>query len=94
VPVTDMFKELGQFITRKPWVVIAIWVLILVVMAPLAMNLSDRLKYDATNFMPKDTDSQKAQDIYALQFPQASESSQVQLITVFSLITALQPWAS
>jgi RND superfamily putative drug exporter len=77
-----MFKELGQFITRKPWVVIAIWAIILIVMAPLAMNLSDRLKYDATSFMPKDTDSQKAQDLYALQFPQASESSQVQLITV------------
>jgi putative drug exporter of the RND superfamily len=77
-----MFKELGQFITRKPWVIIALWVLILVVMAPLAMNLSDRLKYDATSFMPKDTDSQKAQDIYVQQFPQASESSQVQLIAV------------
>ncbi len=77
-----MFKELGQFITRKPWVIIAIWAIILIVMAPLAMNLSDRLKYDATSFMPKDTDSQKAQDIYAQQFPQASESSQVQLIAV------------
>jgi RND superfamily putative drug exporter len=51
-------------------------------MAPLAMNLSDRLKYDATSFMPKDTDSQKAQDIYVQEFPQASESSQVQLIAV------------
>jgi RND superfamily putative drug exporter len=77
-----MFKKLGQFITRKPWVIIAIWVLVLIVMAPLAMNLSDSLKYDATNFMPKDTDSQKAQDIYVQQFPQASESSQTQLITV------------
>ncbi|MGA9142095.1 MAG: efflux RND transporter permease subunit [Methanocella sp.] len=77
-----MFKELGQFITRKPWVIIAIWAIILIVMAPLALNLSDRLQYDATSFMPKDTDSQKAQDIYAQQFPQASESSQVQLIAV------------
>ncbi len=77
-----MFKELGQFITRRPWVIIAIWVIILLVMAPLAMNLSDRLKYDATSFMPKDTDSQKAQDLYVQQFPQASESSQTQLIAV------------
>ncbi len=77
-----MFKELGQFITRRPWVIIAIWVIVLLVMAPLAMNLSDRLKYDATSFMPKDTDSQKAQDLYVQQFPQASESSQVQLIAV------------
>jgi putative drug exporter of the RND superfamily len=77
-----MFKELGNFITRRPWVIIAIWVIVLLVMAPLAMNLSDRLKYDATSFMPKDTDSQKAQDIYVQQFPQASETSQVQLIAV------------
>ena len=53
----------------------------MIVMAPLAMNLSDRLKYDATSFMPKDTDSAKAQDIYSQQFPQ-SVSTQIQLITV------------
>ncbi len=76
-----LFKELGEFITRKPWVIIAIWVIILIIMAPLAMNLSDRLKYDATSFMPKDTDSAKAQDIYSQQFPQ-SVSTQTQLITV------------
>gem|GEM_PF-6177467 len=79
--VTKMFKELGEFITRRPWVIIAIWVIILIVMAPLAMNLADRLKYDATNFMPKDTDSAKAQEIYSQQFPQSS-STQTQLITV------------
>src|SRR5271157_2246403 len=77
--VTKMFKELGEFITRRPWVIIAIWVIILIIMAPLAMNLADRLKYDATNFMPKDTDSAKAQEIYSQQFPQSS-STQTQLI--------------
>ncbi|CAJ35492.1 MMPL family transporter [Methanocella arvoryzae] len=49
--------------------VIGVWVLILILMAPLALNLSDTLKYDATNFMPKDTDSSRAQDIYDAQFP-------------------------
>ncbi|WP_424357555.1 efflux RND transporter permease subunit [Methanocella sp. MCL-LM] len=56
--------------------VIGVWVLILILMAPLALNLSDTLKYDATNFMPKDTDSSKAQKIYDTQFP-APETTQL-----------------
>ncbi len=74
-----MFKKLGELITHRPWAIIATWVIILIIMAPLALSLSDRLQYDSTIFMPKDTDSSKAQDIYDAQFP---SSDNTQLIVV------------
>jgi putative drug exporter of the RND superfamily len=64
-----MFKELGEFITRKPWAIIAIWVLVLILMAPLAATLSNNLQYDSSSFIPNNTDSSKAQAIYNQQFP-------------------------
>ena len=54
--------------------VIAVWVLILIIMAPLAMDLSNRLSYDGSSFMPKGTDSSVAQDIYDNQFPSTSKT--------------------
>lgn len=69
-----MFKKMGEFITKRPWLIIALWVIILVVMAPFAATLSDHLEYSATSFMPKDTDSSKAQDIYDQQFSTGNKS--------------------
>lgn len=74
-----MFKELGQFITRRPLLIIALWVILLVVMAPMAAKLSDHLSYDSSIFMPKDTDSSRAQDVHDAQFPGTDDS---QLIVV------------
>jgi RND superfamily putative drug exporter len=75
-----MFKELGEFITRRPWVVIALWAAILIVMAPFAANLQDHLQYSGSSFMPKDTDSSRAQDVYDQQFSTGNKSELIVVI--------------
>ncbi|HMK47512.1 MAG TPA: MMPL family transporter [Methanocella sp.] len=75
-----MFRELGQFITRRPLIIIAIWVILLIIMAPMAANLSDRLKYDSTSFMPKDTDSSWAQNVHDAQFPSSNDTDLIVVV--------------
>lgn len=74
-----MFRELGEFITKRPWVIIALWIIIVFAAAPFAATLSDNLKYSASAFMPTDTDSSRAQDVYNQQFSTGNSS---QLIVV------------
>ena len=72
--VMIMFKKLGELITRRPLAVIAVWVLILILMAPLAIDLPNHLSYDGSSFMPKGTDSSIAQGIFDNQFPSTSKT--------------------
>ena len=74
-----VFKKLGELITRRPLAFIAVWLLVLILMVPLAMDLPNRLSYDGSKFMPSGTDSSVAQAIYDMQFP---SDSKTQLVVV------------
>ncbi|HMK46561.1 MAG TPA: MMPL family transporter [Methanocella sp.] len=72
-----MFKELGQFITRHPWAIIAIWIIVLLLALPLAATFSDKLSYNMDTFIPKDLESIHAQDLYKEKFPDTSRSQMI-----------------
>lgn len=69
-----MLKMLSDFITKRPWAVVALWLLILIVSIPLATGLDGRLHYDITSFIPQEMESSKANDLYEQQFPDESKS--------------------
>jgi len=69
-----MFKMLSDFIVKKPWVIVALWAIILIISIPLAAGLDGRLHYDITVFIPHDMESSKANDLYVQQFPNESKS--------------------
>ena len=75
-----MFKKLGELITRRPLAIIAVWVLILIIMAPLAMDLPNRVQYDSSSFMPKGTDSSIAQAIFDKQLPSTSNTQYIVVV--------------
>ncbi|HEY3422463.1 MAG TPA: multidrug RND transporter, partial [Methanocellaceae archaeon] len=72
-----MLRGLGEFITKKPLAIIALWVIILVISVPLALSLDGRLHYDITSFIPKDLESYSSNQIYEKQFPNDSQSQMV-----------------
>ncbi|CAJ36193.1 MMPL family transporter [Methanocella arvoryzae] len=69
-----MFKELGQFITRHPVAVIAVWIIILLAAVPLAITFGDRLSYNMETFIPDDLESVKTGDVYESLFPDTAKS--------------------
>ncbi len=69
-----MFKEWGTFVTRHPYAVLSVWLIVLLLSVPLALTFSDRLTYSMDSFIPKDLESIRAQDIYNVQFPDAAQS--------------------
>ena len=52
--MVSIFKTLGEFITKHAWAIIIMWVLILLVSVPLALNFSNNLVYDTQKFIPSD----------------------------------------
>ncbi len=75
-----VFKKLGEIITRRPLAIIAVWVLVVILMAPFAGNLSSRLSYDGSKFMPQGTDSSMAQAIFDKQLPSDSKTQMVVVV--------------
>jgi RND superfamily putative drug exporter len=73
----SMLRGLGEFITKKPLAIIALWAIILIVSVPLALNLDSRLHYDITSFIPKNLESYNSNQIYEKQFPNDSQSQMV-----------------
>ncbi|WP_424358234.1 efflux RND transporter permease subunit [Methanocella sp. MCL-LM] len=69
-----MFKELGQFITRHPVAVIAVWIVILLAAVPFAISFGDRLSYNMDTFIPDDLESVRTGDVYKSLFPDTSKS--------------------
>src|SRR5512147_702764 len=69
-----MFREWGVFVTRHPYAVLAVWLIMLVLSVPLALTFSDRLTYSMDSFIPQDLESIRAQDVYDARFPDAAQS--------------------
>ncbi len=69
-----MFREWGTFVSRHPYTVLAVWLVVLLLAVPLALTFSDRLTYSMDSFIPKDLESVRAGDVYNAQFPDAAQS--------------------
>ena len=72
-----MFFRLGQFVTRRPWWVIAAWVVATVVIVTIAPSLSSVSSSDQTSFLPKSYESVKAQHLADRTFPQNADATGV-----------------
>ncbi|HEY3422675.1 MAG TPA: efflux RND transporter permease subunit, partial [Methanocellaceae archaeon] len=77
--MVSIFKTLGEFITKHAWAIIAMWVVILIVSVPLALNFSNNLVYDTQKFIPKDLGANVAKDAYDAQFP-VNDSNQILVV--------------
>ncbi len=69
-----MFKKLGEIITKRPMVVIAIWALILIVSAALAVNLNSHLLYDTSSFTSNSSEPKQAQNLMKAVFPDTAKT--------------------
>ena len=69
-----MFKKLGELITKRPMVVIAIWALILIVSAVLAVNLNSHLLYDTSSFTSNSSEPKQAQNLMKAVFPDTAKT--------------------
>lgn len=69
-----MFKKLGNLITKKPLAFIAIWAVILIISAFLAMNLNSHLLYDTSSFTSSTSESRAAENLIKTVFPDTAKS--------------------
>ena len=58
-----MFERLGRFVVRRPWWVIAAWVVAAVAILSTAPTLSEVTNQDQTEFLPSSYESIEAQDL-------------------------------
>ena len=77
--MVSIFKTLGEFITKHAWAIIIVWVLILLVSVPLALNFSNNLVYDTQKFIPNDLGANRASDAYNAQFP-ANDTNKILVV--------------
>jgi RND superfamily putative drug exporter len=75
-----MFKKIGEAITKYPWAIVAIWIIILVASVPLIGVFTQNLEYDTQNFIPRDLSAIKAQEKYDEVFPSVDKSSIIVVI--------------
>src|SRR5947208_8415998 len=66
-----MFAALGRFVTRFPWLVVAGWVVLAVLVISFAPKLTSTS--DSSSFLPKHYESIRASDIESDAFPAASQ---------------------
>lgn len=70
-----IFSHLGDFVTRRPKAVLAIWIILLVAAIPLVMRLSEVTSPGSMEFSAGDAESTRAQKLIAEQFPRAVANS-------------------
>jgi RND superfamily putative drug exporter len=68
--VCNVFSRLGLLVTRRPWWVIAVWVIAAAVIVMVAPSLSSVSSSDQTHFLPNSYESMKAQHLAERAFPQ------------------------
>ncbi|HTX43087.1 MAG TPA: MMPL family transporter [Methanocella sp.] len=78
--MVSIFKTLGEAITKRPWAIIAVWLIILLISLPLAGVFSANLQYDTQKFIPKDLGAFVAKDRYDEQFPGNNSTNQILVV--------------
>jgi RND superfamily putative drug exporter len=75
-----MFLRVGRLVTRHPWWVIGVWVVLAIVIVAVAPSLSSVSNADQTSFLPDKYDSALAQKVAERAFPQNANASSVFVI--------------
>lgn len=66
-----MFKKFAEFITRKRWYVIGLWLIAAIAVVGFSPKLADVTSNDQASFLPKSYESSQAQQIASESFPQS-----------------------
>jgi RND superfamily putative drug exporter len=77
--MASIFERLGEIITSRPWVFIAVWAVILVVSLPLVLTFMSHLQYDTQKFIPDSLGANLATNAYDAQFP-SNASNQILVV--------------
>ncbi|WP_324609470.1 MMPL family transporter [Thermococcus piezophilus] len=64
----------NEWIVKHAKLVVALWIVIIILAAPLAVKLKDVTNYSTDQFLPKDVESVRVQDILSQDFPSFSQS--------------------
>lgn len=75
-----MFKRIGELITGKPLVFIAIWAIILIIFGGLGTNLGSHLVYDVSSFTSNSSEPKQADNLAKAVFPDAAKSQLVVIV--------------
>jgi RND superfamily putative drug exporter len=75
-----VFSSLGRFVARRPWWVIAAWVVATVVIVLVSPSLSSVSNADQTSFVPDSYESAMAQKLATEQFPENATATSVFVI--------------
>lgn len=70
-----MFKKFADFITRKRWYVITVWLIAAIAIVGFSPKLADVTSDDQASFLPNTYESAQAQQIAKQSFPQAEGQS-------------------
>jgi len=76
-----VLNQLGKFITRNRWWVIAVWVVVSVVIAAFSPKLSSVTSSDQTSFLPNKYESVQAGNIGDKAFPQSKDDTEILLVS-------------
>jgi RND superfamily putative drug exporter len=76
-----VLNQLGKFITRNRWWVIAVWVVVSVAITAFSPKLSSVTSSDQTSFLPSKYESVQAQNIGDKAFPQSKDDTEILLVT-------------
>jgi len=75
-----VLNNLGKFITKNRWWVIAVWVVVAVGITAFAPKLSSVTSTDQTSFLPSKYESVQAQKVGEKAFPQSKDDTEILLV--------------
>src|SRR5262245_64030341 len=75
-----MFARLGTMITAHPWRAIAVWIVAVAVIVPLAPSLGSVSSSDQASFLPRSYESAQAQNLADRAFPSTSGATSLFLV--------------
>lgn len=75
-----MLNKLGNFITKKRWWVIGVWVILAVVITAFSPKLSSVTSSDQTSFLPSKYASVQAQKLADKAFPESKDDVEILLV--------------
>ena len=76
-----MFEKLGRFVVRRPWQVIAAWVIAAAAIISVAPTLSEVTNQDQTEFLPDSYESIQAQNLAEETFGQQADVTATIVVT-------------
>jgi putative drug exporter of the RND superfamily len=86
----NIFTKIGKLVTRRKYVVLVAWLLILVIVLPFILDLSGVVSLQMNNASDKSLESQKASDIISEQFASTVSNDTMMIVVSSNNASSLQ----